>query len=74
MSKSKQAWAYADVEIFDLQEVVSMVKLTAEEIMKRQKDGGFPQLFTDEGHWDANDIYGWLLDPSASAAKKGVSA
>ena len=62
MSKSKEAWAYADVEILDLQEVVSFVNLTAEDIIKRQKEGSFPQPFTDEGHWDANDIYGWLFD------------
>lgn len=62
MSKSKEAWAYADVEILNLQEVISLVKLTPEDIMKRQEEGSFPQPFTDEGHWDANDIYNWLFD------------
>ena len=62
MSKSKEAWAYADIEILDLEEVVAMVKLTAEDILKRQREGSFPQPFTAEGLWDANDIYGWLID------------
>ena len=62
MSKSKEAWAYADIEILDLEEVVAMVKLTAEDIIKRQKEGSFPHPFTDEGDWNASDIYGWLFD------------